>query len=390
MNSPGKLFRTLAITFGLLSLTVLSTQTSKAQAIQYDSENDWVLTVTGQLPVFIVASEHQDFNSDGSDQFATRVMSGFNPANITFTVEAPEMNGLNVKGIFQINHHLQGPSIQNEGLFEGRVADIQISGNFGIINIGKGFGIFNSSSIADAGSGMGVGRFVGPDGANATLGRIGSGYTYANFNPRVTYTTPDLRGFSLKAGLINPEKPSGAPSQQIQTATPRLEAQANYNLDLNSGKIDLWLGGMVQDVEVVSADYNYDISGWDLGARLTAAGLRFTGAYSETQGVGADGLIGISLTGTGLDQAEVEASQWYGEATYALKDLTLGLSYGEGSQDAVTTVLGGSPDITNKLLMMFTRYKVTNNLTLLGEIQDFSSDSQNNYQAMIIGMQLNF
>jgi len=66
------------------------------------------------------------------------------------------------------------------------------------------------------------------------------------------------------------------------------------------------------------------------------------------------------------------------------------LSYGEGSQNAVTTVVGNSPDITTKLLMVFSRYHVTDNLALLGEIQDFSSDAQNNYQALIIGMQLNF
>lgn len=361
-----------------------------AQGVQFDSENDWAFTVTGQLPVFIVASQHEDFNSDGSDQFATRVMSGFNPANISFTVDAPEMNGLKVKGIFQINHHLQGPSIQNDGLFEGRIADIQISGDFGMINIGKGFGIFNSSSIADAGSGMGVGRFGGPDAANATLGRIGSGYTYANFNPRLTYTTPELGGLSVKAGLINPEKPSGTTGQQIQTATPRIEAQANYLVDLNSGNLDLWLGGMTQHVEVVSDDFSYDISGWDLGARLSAKGFKLTGAYSETRGVGADGLIGISLSGTGLDQAEVEASQWYGEATYDLNNLTLGLSYGEGSQSAVTTVVGSSPNIDNELLMVFSRFKVTGSLSILGEVQNFSSDAQSNYQALIIGMQLTF
>lgn len=361
-----------------------------AQGVQFKSENDWAFTVSGQLPVFIVASEHENFNTDGSAQFGTRIMSGFNPANITFSIKAPEMNGINVKGIFQINHHLQGPSIQNEGLFEGRIADIQLSGEFGDINIGKGFGIFNSSSIADAGSGMGVGRFGGPDAANATLGRIGSGYTYANFNPRIIYTTPDFSGFRIKAGLINPEKPSGASGQQIQTATPRLEAQANYLIDLNSGTVDLWLGGMSQAVEVVSDDYSYDISGWDLGARLTAKDLRITGAYSETQSVGADGLIGISLTGTGLEQAEVNATQWYGEATYDLNRVTLGLSYGEGSQDAATTVVGSSPDITNELLMVFSRYHVTDNLVLLGEVQDFASDAQNNYQALIIGMQFNF
>lgn len=390
MNISRNVSRPFNVIVCLIFSVMLLAKPLMAQDVQFESDKDWGFTVTGQIPVFIVASEHDDYNSDGSDQFGTRIMSGFNPANITFTVNAPEMNGINVKGIFQINHHLQGPSIQNEGLFEGRIADIQLSGDFGTINIGKGFGIFNSSSIADAGSGMGVGRFGGPDAANATLGRIGSGYTYANFNPRVTYTTPDFGGFSVKAGFINPEKPSGAPGQQIETATPRLEAQANYLIDFNSGTVDLWLGGMTQEVEVVSADFNYNISGWDLGARLTAKDLRITGAYSETQGVGADGLIGINLSGTGLDQAEVDASQWYGEATYDLNKLTMGVSYGEGSQDAATTLVGSSPDITNELLMVFSRYKLTDNLVVMGEFQDFSSDAQNNYQAFIIGMQFNF
>lgn len=390
MNFSKRVTRSITVALCFICSSILTAQSVQAQGVHFESENNWGLTVNGQLPVFLVASNHAEFNSDGSDQFASRVMSGFNPSNISFTIDAPEMNGLNVKGIFQINHHLQGPSIQNEGLFEGRIADIQISGDFGAINFGKGFGIFNSSSIADAGSGMGIGRFGGPDAANATLGRIGSGYNYANFNPRVTYTTPDLNGLSVKAGLINPEKPSGASGQEIQTATPRLEAQANYIIDLNSGNIDLWLGAMSQHVEVVSDAFNYNISGYDLGARLTANGFRVTGAYSKTQGVGADGLIGINLTGTGLDQAEVEASQWYAEGTYDLNRLTLGLSYGEGSQDAATTAVGSSPDITNELLMIFSRYKLTDNLTLLGELQDFSSDAQNNYQALIIGMQFNF
>ncbi|WP_372906386.1 porin, partial [Rhodohalobacter sp.] len=264
-----------------------------------------------------------------------------------------------------------------------------ISGDFGTVNMGKGFGIFNSSSIGDAGSGMGIGRFGGPDAANATLGRIGSGYTYANFNPRVTYTTPDFGGFTLKAGLINPEKPDG-PSDQVTTTTPRLEAQANYLISFDSGSVDLWAGGMTQNVDITSQNFDYNISGWDLGTRLNAGSLTLTGAYSETKGVGADGLIGLSLTGSALDQADVEASQWYTEATYTAGNFTLGASYGEGAQDANTTEIGSSPDITNQLLMVFTRYKLTDQLTLIGEAQNFESDAQANYQAFVAGMQFNF
>jgi predicted porin len=373
-----------------LYFSVIHTDSVQAQGVNFETNQGWSLNMTGRIPVYVVASNYEDFSADGDDQFATRIMSGFNPASITFNIEAPEMNGVVVKGIFQINHHLQGASIQNDGLFEGRIADIQITGDFGSFNIGKGFGIFNSSSIGDAGSAMGVGRLTGPDAANSTLGRIGSGYTYANFNPRLTYTTPDLNGFNLKIGLINPEKPSGAPNDQIQTSTPRLETQANYVLDLNSASIDIWVGGMTQKVDVVSADFDYNISGWDVGAKLSAGSFGLIGSYSRTRGVGADGLIGISLTETGLDQAEVEATQWYGEATYNINRFTLGASYGEGSQDAETTAVGSSPDITNEFAMIFGRYSLTDNLKMMLELQDFASEAQSNYQALIVGMQLNF
>ena len=384
-----KLYSTALLSIGLLISIYISPAQLNAQNVTYQTDDNWQFEVTGQLPVFINLSNHDSYNSDGSDQFSTRIMSGFNPGNITFNISAPEMNGLSVEAIFQINHHLQGASIQNDGLFEGRIADIRISGNFGTVNMGKGFGIFNSSSIGDAGSGMGIGRFGGPDAANATLGRIGTGYTYANFNPRVTYTTPDLGGFTLKTGIINPEKPDG-PSDEIRTTTPRLEAQANYIIPFGAGSIDLWAGGMAQNVDVNSQDFDYTISGWDLGTRIHAGDLSLTGAYSETKGVGADGLIGLSLTGSALAQADVEATQWYTEATYTAGDFTLGASYGEGSQDANSTVLGSSPDITNQLLMVFTRYKLTDQLILIGEVQDFESDAQANYRAFIAGMQFNF
>ena len=71
---------------------------------------------------FLLVSNHEEYSADGEDQFATRVMSGFNPGSINFNIVAPEMNGITVEGFFQINHHLHGPSVQNAGLFEGRVA----------------------------------------------------------------------------------------------------------------------------------------------------------------------------------------------------------------------------------------------------------------------------
>ncbi|PEN08481.1 porin [Longimonas halophila] len=381
-----------AALFGVVLLFgTLAVSDAQAQSISMDTDDGWNFGVAGAIPVFLNASGHEGARSDGENQFATRIQSGFNPGNITFSVNAPEQNGVNVSATFQINHHLQGASVQNDGLFEGRVADIAVSGDFGTFNIGKGFGIFGGSAIADQGSAMGVGRFGGPDAADATLGRIGTGYTYANFNPRITYTTPNLDGFSLKLGLINPEKPGGAPNQAIETTTPRFEGQANYLAEFEGGTLDLWVGGLYQNVDVIPQDFSYSINGWDVGASLSAGGFGLRGAFSQTQSIGSDGLIGLGLdSGSGLDQAEADGTQWYGEATYDFGGFVLGGSYGEGSHDETSTDVGGVPENTNQLLMGFARYMATDQLTLMAEFQDFQSDAQADYNAFILGAQITF
>lgn len=381
-----------AIAFLLAALTAIPLQT-QAQEVLLNTDTGWNIEVAGAFPVFLVTSNTNNYNSNGDNQVATRIMSGFNPANITFSVHAPTQNGINVSGIFQINNHLQGPSIQNDGLFESRIADIIIAGDFGTFNIGKGFGIFNSSSIADAGSGLGVGRFGGPDAANATLGRIGTGYTYANFNPRITYTTPDLSGLTFKVGLINPEKPGGTTnrSADIETATPRLEGQVNYLHSFDSGSAEFWASALYQQVNVVAQDYSYNFSGWELGTTFSIDDFVLQGSYSQTNSIGADGLIGLNISGgSGLDQANIDGAQWYGEVTYNLGDVIVGASYGEGSQQQGSSPVGSAPDITNKLAMAFARFSITDNLQLMIELQDFASEAQANYRAAILGTQLTF
>lgn len=376
----------VALLFGMLAAS-----DAQAQSISMDTDDGWNFGVAGAIPVFLNASGHKNASFNGENEFATRIQSGFNPGNITFSVNAPEQNGVNVSATFQINHHLQGASVQNDGLFEGRIADIAVSGDFGTFNIGKGFGIFGGSAIADQGSAMGIGRFGGPDAANATLGRIGTGYTYANFNPRITYTTPSLNGLTLKVGLINPEKPSGLENDRMETTTPRIEGQANYLAEFEGGTLDLWVGGLYQNVDVISEDFSYSINGWDVGASLSAGGFGLRGAFSQTHSIGSDGLIGLAIDGpSGIAQAEADGTQWYGEATYDFGGFVLGGSYGEGAHDETTNPFGTLSENTNQLLMGFARYMATDQLTIMAEFQDFQSDAQAEYNAFILGAQITF
>ncbi|MEJ2416227.1 MAG: porin [Exilibacterium sp.] len=296
------------------------------------TDEGWEANLSGAVPVFLVVS---DFES-GED--SSRIQSGFNPASLTIGVKAPSSDGLRVSGQVQIDTHLQGAQTQNSGLFESRIYEIQVDGDFGSVNIGKGFGIFNSTAIGDLGSGMGVGLLGnGADTGNATAGRIGTGYVYANFNPRITYTTPDMGGLKMKVGLFNPEEPTDA-AGGVETSAPRIEAQLDYATEFDGGGFKFWTGFMYQKVELVVEDLDYDIQGADIGAHIDLGGFGLTLAY----------------------------------------------------QDAHTQPFPVAA-VTNELGMLFLRHKMTPSLTFMAEYQDYQSDvNPGDYNAVAIGFQYDF
>lgn len=366
------------VTFGALSIA-----SPAIAGVDLVSQSGWETSISGSLPVFLVASDHDD------SEKAFRVQSGFNPANINFHVVAPKSNsGVTVSGHFQVDTHLQGSGTQNSGLFESRVANIQLSGDFGTFVAGKDFGVFNSSAIGDLASQRGVGWLGGgADTANATGGRIGTGYVYANFNPQVKYISPSMGGLSIKVAIVNPEEPQDA---SVETDSPRIEGQLNYKMRTGNGSLELWSGVFQQSVNVIGENsFNYDMQGIDVGAHIDLGSFGLTVSYTDTTGIGADGLYGGSI-----NDADVDATQWYVEADYVFGKNTIGVSYGEGSQDAREAVgskgLAAVGNVDNKLSMLFVNHQMTPQFRLIGELQDYQSSVQNDYTAIVVGFQFDF
>lgn len=351
-----------------------------AAELSFEADSGWKFGVNGHIPVFAIMSDNDDLEED-----AFRITTGFNPATAQFNVHAPSQFGLDVSGHFQLNSHLAGADgVQNSGFgregagrvsgVESRVAEIAVAGDFGTVNIGKGFGIFGVPAIGDNGSGMGVGLF-GPNNGDATAGRIGNGYFYANFNPRVTYTSPSMSGLQFKVGAFQPEKPGG--NTDALTETPRLEANVVWSSDM----VTLWSSGFTQSVD--SNDPTVDdftMSGIDFGGALALGDLGLRANYATTQGTGNFVVGGHGFAGGAQEE---DADQWYVEGTYGIGRATLGVSYGEGSDDL--------DNIDTDLSMIFARYRATDAWTVMAEIQDFSSDAPNSdYNAVIVGSQLTF
>ena len=338
---------------------------------------NWQHEVHGSFPVFFTFSDTQ-----GGEQ-GMRIMSGFNPANITVVSQGPTKNGVDISTIMQVTSHLQGSQVQNSGLFESRVADIQISGDFGQLNIGKGFGVFNSNAIGDVGSGKGIGHMPGgADQGNAANGHIGTGYVYANFNPRIIYSCDASDNMRYQLGIFNPEEPANGGT--VETVLPRFEGQLTMNMAAHV----VWAGFMFQKVESTTEDYNFQAL--DVGGHFKAGPIGIKAAYTITQGIGADGLYGFG----GLADADVDGSQFYVEGTYNMGKVTYGASYGLGTQDSGTNASGAVPKIENTLLMVFAHKKVSANLHFMLEFQSYLAETSGlatqEYMAVSTGIQVDF
>jgi predicted porin len=367
-----------------LAIVTCGMASTASAGVELNSESGWKTNISGSIPVFMVSSDH-----DG-DEKAFRVQSGFNPANLNFHTTAPTTDdGLTVSGHFQIDTHLQGSNgVQNAGLFESRVAKIQLDGDFGSLTVGKDFGVFNSSAIGDIASQGGVGWLGGgADTGNTTGGRIGTGYVYANFNPMVKYTSPNMEGLVFKVAVINPEEPQDA---NIETDTPRFEGQVNYTANIDEVGFKLWAGFMQQNVAVMGATaFDYDIEGFDVGTHIDIGHFGLTLSYTDTTGIGADGLYGGRIK-----DADVDATQWYVETNYRYGDTTFGISYGEGQQDSraadASKGLAAVAEVENELSMLFVHYQVSPKFRLVGELQEYKSDVQADYDAIVFGFQFDF
>jgi len=337
--------------------------------VSFESDNGWKAGFNGHIPIFAVFGNYDE----PTDEDSFTITTGFNPATLQTNIYAPTQNGLEVSGHFQMNANIAPGDANTE--FRSRVSEIAVAGDFGKVNIGKGFGIYGVPAIGDNGSALGVGLIGGPDQVAATAGRIGNGYFYANFTPRVMYTSNNLGGLQFKVGLFSPSKVDGVTDAEY--TMPRIEANVVYSGD----NFSLWSSGFTQDVDSKTGTFNdYTMSGIDFGGSVSLGGLSVRGNYGITQGTG-NGVFAARL-----DPNEEDASQWYVETTYQINRTTLGVSYGEGEDDFIA----GDGDDTD-LTMLFARYAATDHLTLMAEYTTLGTgNGQGEYDAIIFGSQLTF
>ena len=244
--------------------------------------------------------------------------------------------------------------------------------SWGTIKMGRDLGIFGSDAILSDMTLLGVGTGAG-GGGNSTLGRIGSGYLYADWVGQISYTSPNWNGFSFAVGLRQPWGQSDNESLGYDGKVS-YEWAGDY-----AGKV--WAGFIRQNdvdqpfvtVSPNPAGVEEDAHAWEIGGKINLAGFGLVGYYYDGKGMGGNVVASGNLptSGLGVNNSDQDVDGGYVQATYALPGIgtKLGASWGISKVD--DSGLGaGTDEFENESWIIGAYHPLTKSLNLVAEYTD--------------------
>ena len=380
---------------------------SGAQAGITIPAGDWTLDIGGVVNAYYT---HTSFSGDagvGAGPLNLGSGNADNSANIT-TGLLP--NYLSVSGKTRQNDLDVGFTIsiqpgssttralvqnQNGNNQENRQAFLTFGdASWGSIKLGKDLGIFASDAILNDMTLLGVGAGAGSLAGNTTtLGRIGTGYIYADWKSQIAYTSPNWNGFQFTAGVTQAWNAVGDGTSAAAAAAanasasafsstrggsqPAFEAKASYEWTGDvAGKV--WASAISQKVDNLQAytatttttpvnlgsERSY---AWDIGTTVKVADFGLTGYYYDGKGIGQTGQLVQAFDRLGKRR---DSKGGYVQGTYTVPGAgtKLGLSWGQSKLD------GNSVDtfdeIKDEMWTIGAYHPLTKHLNLVAEYSD--------------------
>ncbi len=336
---------------------VLALSATAANAGIIIPAGDWTLDIGGNVNTYATWSRQTGSASiagqygywaDGNDtstRTANNITTGLLP-NYLSVSGSTRQNDLDVSFTISINPGASSTAHSTVGAVSGQSAKQENRQAFmtfgdkswGSFKLGRDIGIFASDAILNDMTLLGVGGGAGALAGNTTtLGRIGSGFMYADWKSQVAYTTPNFSGFQATVGITQGWNQEGdtsvsATSNGRAGAAPAYEGKASYSFAVNDVTGKVWASGISQQVRGASVHLE-DNQAWgaDIGANINIAGFGLTGYYYAAEGLGAQFQMTDGYDTLGKRR---ESDGGYVQATYVLPTKTkLGASWGVSSFD---------------------------------------------------------
>jgi len=332
----------------LVAVALLLPAAANAQ-LTMQMSNGWSFSFAGNVNAFWVFSK---VNNSGPANSSVR--TGLLPAFATFEAKGKEA-GMNLGVHFgfapQINngggvHDNFGNGTQAGAQIDMRQVYLTVVGQWGQILAGRELGLFSRQNILNDMTLFGVGAvgIGGGQGGGTTLGRIGYGYLYPNFDAQLTYSTRAGRPAQLSIGAFQPSNLQGERSPTtglctvpatcafVVTKIPRVEAELTYNQKSGKNKYMFWAGGLWQSTSnAATAGQTASSVGGTAGVRGDFSDLSVVVTGYIGKGLGTTLLFGGGeRAGTAATSTELRSSDGgYVQLGYTLnKKTTVGASWG--------------------------------------------------------------
>ncbi len=373
-------FNVLAILAALLFLA-----SSAQAAVVIGGSDGWSFSTDGMVNLFATYQNSDDLPAGVNPAYATdedgiRIKNGFLPNILAFNIKAPTMNGLDLGARFGFYPSAAQSNTKNtfSGQIDMREIFFTVDGNFGQLMIGKGLSLFLGQNLLTEQTLMGAGQIgsaLSLSDAGVTLGRIGYGYIYPNFNSQIRYTTPDMGGLKFAVGIYDPSVIAGDVTAD-ETKLPRVEAELSYAGTFGDGSVfKAYTNGMWQEADFTTtlASGEDDVTAWGISGGFVAGmgGFELSGSAFTGEALGTN----LMLDTDSLDADGEERETWgyIAQLTYTMANegkTKFGVSYGANEfdeSDADEAAVLSWIESQAMLTFMVTQ-DITPNLKLVGEV----------------------
>ncbi|HTV98428.1 MAG TPA: porin [Steroidobacteraceae bacterium] len=385
---------------------------------------DWKIDFSGNVNAFYVNSScahNSTIDAEGeptttvagglacTGDNTTAVRNGLLPAALVFSATTRQDGfdigatiglypGINSSAAAGVNGAGEPAALATPGIDARQIFLTFGDASWGSVKMGRDIGLFGKDAILDDMTLLGVGT-AGPGApapGNTSLGRIGLGYIYTDWEPQITYTSPNIMGFTVSVGAFQPLDDGDYTSHN----SPQWQAGAAYTWgdpksDPVTGKV--WIDGVTQQAKAPSTcssgstfcvpdnialgiRNNVHGTAGDIGAKVDVAGFEAVVYGYYGRGVGTTGLYILATSAAGEERV---SDGGYAQLTYKIDRLKLGASYGVSQlklagdeQVEGYNVLTALPTGTyasdlvhrNESGVFGVYYSLTKSLTLVGEV----------------------
>jgi len=372
---------------------VLALGASAANAGIIIPAGDWTIDLSGNVNSYAVwkktsgpSIQSGGLISGGSAPTAGLQSTGLLPNFLSFS-GTTRQNDLDVTWLISLNpggHTSQG-AMGGSGA-ENRQAFFTFGDkSWGSVKIGKDLGVYASDAILNDMTLLGVGAPTAT--GTTTLGRIGTGFQYADWKQQITYTTPNFNGFQATAGITqawgtldSKDIYSSAGTNSYVSgkkggASNAFEGKASYSFAANDVTGKIWVSGITQKIDGVEQSDNQAWSA-DIGANLKVAGFDLTGYYYGGEGTGTTIMFS---DGYSVDKKKRDVDGGYVQAKYTLPTKTVaGISWGQSNLDRAGSDTASAALVkTNEMTTIGLYHPLTKHVNLVAEYSHLTSEAQN-------------